>query len=566
MKMQSKITTIAILPLLLMGLAIVIITQMRTQTIMVDTIENGLRGVAVSVRNTFDAAEGEYGLSNQGHFVKGNLNISRSTALVDRIKNATGMEITVFYGDMRYLTSILGAKGDRMIGTKANDDVIDIVLKKGKDHFTNNVDVYGKEFFGYYIPIFDTDGKTPIGMIFVGMPRADAVEQVNSISQVIITIVGVALVVALIIMIFAVRSLVVGLHKSELALNDAADGRLDKIRLDPKILKRKDEVGSIGRSVQKLKEELTVIIGEMKEQSDVLNASAAYMTERTDETTRTIGQVEEAIGEVATGANSQAEETQQATENVIRIGIMVEETAKEAELLNDSAKNMHVMSEEAMETFRELKKTSEEVTKAIGEVYEQTNMTNLSAQKIKEATILITEIAEETNLLSLNASIEAARAGDAGRGFAVVASQIQKLAEQSNQSAIQIEEIISELIADSDCSVQTMNVVVKALKKQSEDADRTGARFGQVIVGIEDSIAALGRIVEKTEQMDEARISVVDTVQNLTAIAEENAASTEETSASITEITNAVADVSARAEELRDVADKVTQSISIFKI
>ena len=199
-------------------------------------------------------------------------------------------------------------------------------------------------------------------------------------------------------------------------------------------------------------------------------------------------------------------------------------------------------------------------------IYEQTHTTNQSAQKIKEATNLITSIAEETNLLSLNASIEAARAGEQGRGFAVVAAQIQKLAEQSNESAKQIETIISQLIADSDKSVETMNIVKDIMVKQSENVTKTDEHFGQVLKGIENSIEAINRIAGKTEEMDKARVSVVDTVQNLTAIAEENAASTEETSASITEITTAVADISDKASQLKGIADKMDESMAIFRL
>ncbi len=152
-------------------------------------------------------------------------------------------------------------------------------------------------------------------------------------------------------------------------------------------------------------------------------------------------------------------------------------------------------------------------------IYEQTNTTNESAMKIREATTLITSIAEETNLLSLNASIEAARAGDQGRGFAVVASQIQKLAEQSNESARQIENIIDSLIEDSQKSVATMEDVKKIMESQSESVGRTNERFTQVRNGITQSLDGVNQIADKTKRLDEARVNVVDVVQNLTAIA-----------------------------------------------
>ena len=147
------------------------------------------------------------------------------------------------------------------------------------------------------------------------------------------------------------------------------------------------------------------------------------------------------IVEIADGANSQAEETQKATENIILIGTMVEETVGQVEKLSENAQAMQKAGDEAIETLKQLDSTNGKTKEAIDRIYAQTHTTNESALKIKEATTMIAEIAEETNLLSLNASIEAARAGEQGKGFAVVAAQIQKLAEQSNESARQIEEI-----------------------------------------------------------------------------------------------------------------------------
>lgn len=191
-----------------------------------------------------------------------------------------------------------------------------------------------------------------------------------------------------------------------------------------------------------------------------------------------------------------------------------------------SARAMRSAGENAMKILDELNKINQQTKDAISVIYEQTNTTNTSAMKIKEATDIITDIAEETNLLSLNASIEAARAGEQGRGFAVVASQIQKLAEQSNESARQIALIIDELISDSEKSVETMEEVKEVIGKQDEYVSNTESSFRDVNDGIAKSIDGIRTIAAKTKDLDGARVKVVDVVQNLTAIAEENAAST----------------------------------------
>ncbi len=565
MKIQSKILMVALGPLAVLGIIIVLLSNARINTVVTDSIMIGLKSAAVAVRDTLTYVdEGDYGFDRNNKFCKGEFNISKSPELVDNIKEASDIDITIFYGNIRYMTSLLDSSDNRMIGTRADDEVVKEVIENGNEYFSKNVDVYGEKYFGYYIPLYNNEG-TPVGMVFAGIPQADAKAQILRILLVMVGIVLATAVLAAIFLVFIVRRLVQALRKGSVALEQVAHGDLN-VELDKAVLKRKDEIGNISRAIMRLKEELSGTIAVIKTQSDELNGAAAYLQNRTAETSDSLLQVERAVGEVAEGATNQAEETQTATDNVVNMGHMVEETANEADEMNQSAQNMRKLGQEAFDTLHELQRINEEAKQSIDVIYEQTNTTNQSAQKIKEATNLITSIAEETNLLSLNAAIEAARAGEQGRGFAVVASQIQKLAEQSNESAKQIEDIISDLIADSDKSVETMDIVRGIMDKQSQNVVRTDECFGEVLKGIERSIETIGGIADKAEKMNGAKVSVVDSVQNLPAIAEENAASTEETSASIIEIANAVADISARAEQLKGIADKMDESMAIFKL
>ena len=565
MKIQSKILMVALGPLAVLGIIIVLLSNARINTVVTNSILTGLKSAAVAVRDTLTYVdEGDYGFDRNNKFCKGEFNISKSPELVDNIKEASDIDITIFYGNIRYMTSLLDSSDNRMIGTRAGDEVVKEVIENGNEYFSRNVDVYGEKYFGYYIPLYNNEG-TPVGMVFAGIPQADAKAQIQSILLVMVGIVFATAVLAAIFLVFIVRRLVQALRKGSVALEQVAHGDFN-VELDRTVLKRKDEIGNISRAIMRLKEELSGTIAVIKTQSDELNGAAAYLQNRTAETSDSLSQVERAVGEVAEGATNQAEETQTATDNVVNMGHMVEETASEADEMNQSAQNMRKLGQEAFDTLHELQRINEEAKQSIDVIYEQTNTTNQSAQKIKEATNLITSIAEETNLLSLNASIEAARAGEQGRGFAVVASQIQKLAEQSNESAKQIENIISDLIADSDKSVETMDIVRGIMDKQSQNVVRTDECFGEVLKGIESSIETIAGIADKAEKMNGAKVSVVDSVQNLTAIAEENAASTEETSASIIEIANAVADISARAEQLKGIADKMDESMAIFKL
>ena len=565
MKMKAKLLLIVLLPLIVIGIVTVIVSNTRISNVVTDNIENGLRAAAVSVRDTIqNADDGAFSVDASGALYKGTYNITEHVEIADNIQEATDMDITVFYGDTRYMTSICKEDGSRQVGTQASEVVTEEVLKKGNDYFARNVDVQGQTYFGYYVPIVAEDG-TIEGMVFAGMPQSEARAEIMKIITLLVGIILAMGIICCVMVAIVVTNLTNALHKGTEALEEVAEGRLNA-ELDERITKRRDEIGHISRSIVKLKQQHSEIIQSMKEQSEALNQASTYLSDKTAETSSTVAQVEKAVEEVAEGATSQAEETQSATDNVVLMGNMVSETAREVEAMYSNAKNMHALGQDAFETLHELSTINQQASESIQAIYEQTNMTNESVQKIKEATGLITAIAAETNLLSLNASIEAARAGEQGRGFAVVATQIQQLADQSNASARQIEEIISYLITDSGRAVKTMEVVKDIMEKQNENVQHTDERFQKVISGIEESLEAIERITEKTSQLDTTRSSVIDTVQSLSAIAEENAASTEETFASITEISSIIEGISAEAEQLKKIANGIDQSMEIFEL
>lgn len=565
MKMQSKIITLALLPLLCLGAATILIGQVRISQVVTESIENGLRGSAVSVRDTLSfVGDGEFGL-NEDKLYKGEFNVSDAVEIADDIKKAADTDITVFYGDTRYMTSVLDEQGNRVVGTKAGDQVIEKVLKNGEELFSTNVDVVGHPYFGYYLPLYETGTTNIVGMVFAGMPQADAKAQITKIISLIAGVFGILFLLCAVVMFVVVRKMVKALRMDADALEQVAKGKLNT-QLNEANLKRKDEVGHISRSIMTLKTELMEIIGNIKDQGKALSDSSVYLSEKAETSADHIGQVERAVEEIAQGATGQAEETQKATENVIIMGNMIEETTDEIDAMNENAKLIKQLGQTAIDTLKDLQTINQRTKESIDIIYEQTNTTNSSAQKIKEATALITDIAEETNLLSLNASIEAARAGEQGRGFAVVAAQIQKLAEQSNESARQIEEIITSLLADSEKAVDTMEEVKDIMGQQNDNVMKTDEQVNQVLGQVDQAIEAIGRVAVKTEKLNEARINVTDTVQNLTAVAQENAASTQQSAASVNQVSEIIQDIAESAKQLTDIAEKLDKDMALFEV
>lgn len=567
MKIRIKMLILAIVPLFILGGTTILLSDTRIYKVLSSNIENGLRGAAVSVRDTLVISEegATYSVDENANLLKGTFDITAHTEIADNIKKSTKMDITVFYGDTRYMTSVLDENGSRVVGTKASDAVIETVLKKGEEYFAENVNVVGQPYFGYYVPLYDDNTKEIVGMVFSGMPRADAMKQIKSITYMISIIMTIVTALCAVLLFFVVGKMGNGLEACAKVLNSVAGGKLNN-QMDQEFIKRKDEIGIISQAVVKLQTQMLDIMSGIQDDSKALQDVSQNLTKETNTSRINMERVEKAIEEIALGAENQATDTQNVTENIITMGNMIEDTTNEIDHLNLNAKNIKERGEIAMTTLKELQGINNNAKIAVKDIFAQTNATNDSAQRIREAIEIITEIAEETNLLSLNASIEAARAGEQGRGFAVVASQIQKLAEQSNESARQIEGIVGVLISDSEKAVTTMNEVNDIIEKQNEQVLDTDKHVEEVILEVEKAIEAIGEIANKTESINNARNNVVETVQNLSAIAEENAASTEETSASVTELGEVIRVIAKNVENIEEVAEKMNESISIFEV
>ncbi|MCR5686929.1 MAG: cache domain-containing protein [Lachnospiraceae bacterium] len=566
MKLRSKIIAVAVVPVIAFGVFIFIFSKIKVTSSMETEVFNGLHSSVLAVRTSLEEINGDPFVLDGDNLMKGSFNVTEDTNIVDEVKAGTGTVTTVFFGDTRYATSVTKpGTSERVLYTQAGEKVIETVLKGGKEYSASNVDIVGSKYYTYYIPLYQAGTKEVIGMVFCGRPQADVEKEINMVTNSILVATILAVIIAAILAVAVALAIVKVINHGVDVLDKVSQGDLSEPVPD-ELLRRKDELGSMSKCIENLRSSLVEIISELKDHSSELYTSSGKLDTASREASDTIGHVNEAINEISDGASSQADETQSATENVILMGNMVEDTSSQLKNLIDIAESMREAGSKAIETLDKLDKINRRASDAIDLIHEQTNTTNESVARIREATALITDIAEETNLLSLNASIEAARAGEQGRGFAVVANQIQKLAEQSNESASRIASIINELLADSENSVRTMDEVRQIMEEQSEDVRRTQEAFEDVRSGIDQTTSGMGKISEKTSSLDEARVSVVDIVQNLTAIAEENAASTQETSASAHEFANVLDHIKDETVTLKEIADMIEKSVGQFRL
>ncbi len=329
---------------------------------------------------------------------------------------------------------------------------------------------------------------------------------------------------------------------------------------------RSDEVGMIAKATFYLTDTVSGAVTLMKEKSEQLLHTSEKLHTGSDVTRGTVEKVEKAINDISESSIQQATDTNQTVGSVLHIGETIKQTMSETETLSGYAGSIQKTSEEMRDTVRGLSKVSDDTERVIDEISAQTISTNKSAMQIKDAAQLITSIAEETNMLSLNASIEAARAGEQGKGFAVVASQIQKLAEQSNDSARQIDSIIVSLIEESNNAVETMHKMKEIMLEQSRQLSYTEDQFAEIYENIEVTKRGVTTIYDTVRSMDEERLSVVNVVKKLSEIASDNASGTKEILSSTEMLNNMIKDVTDASEDLLAVSNKIEESVSGFTV
>lgn len=347
-------------------------------------------------------------------------------------------------------------------------------------------------------------------------------------------------------------------------LGKIADGSLTLE--DNKLAERGDELGEMVRSMNTLVVSFARLITSVKNAAD----SLTEVSEDFDDSFRNLTAAMEIVGKevdsIGENTVSQAERTQDISLQITEMSHAIDVIAENVGMLTQSADTVKNCSETAEKIMGYLVSINRTSSQAISEVRAQTDVTNQSAMQIRTVTEIIAGISSQTNLLALNASIEAARAGEQGRGFAVVAEEIRTLADQSRESSEQINNIVNELIQNSNVSVDITRKVTEAFTRQTEKIQETKGIFTSLNQEIEQVGEVIGGIASEVTGLKNSKDTIEDGVSDLTRSAESNTKSAQDTLESMEEFKEIVEKCKSSTEQIQAVSKELIEDIHKFDI
>ncbi|RGM51177.1 methyl-accepting chemotaxis protein [Agathobacter rectalis] len=392
--------------------------------------------------------------------------------------------------------------------------------------------------------------------------ESEALAGITTVTGVAVGISAVVVLLAIIICFILGRRLMRPLVKVSTIIEEIANG---DINADFGMVKEtNDEIGLIIEKMKELTQSLGNIVGKIRNSSDTMSANSYELNDTSSQTLAANNEISKAVEDVAEGSTGMAASISKINENLLEmsnetkdINESVNEIRNQTVAVQDSSKIMN-------NKIKSMQNSSQKMDEGISAISKRIETVNTTVDKVSNIVSVIEEISSETNLLSLNASIEAARAGDAGKGFAVVAQEIRVLSDNTNTELENIKQIISSLVEECRYCVQASGTIVEDNAKQKEEIKAVLDEFGSLDEQIQKTAEKADEIEELVTAMIELNDDITKSSNSLTDVSAANAAATEEMNANIEELNAMMHGVSEMAGHMNNESDGLKEALSFF--
>lgn len=392
--------------------------------------------------------------------------------------------------------------------------------------------------------------------------ESEALAGITTVTGVAVGIIAIVVLIAIIISFIMGRRLMRPLVKVSTIIEDVANGNIEA---DFSVVKEtNDEIGLIIEKMKELTQSLGSIVGKIRNSSDTMSSNSYELNDTSSQTLAANNEISKAVEDVAEGSTGMAASISKINENLLEmsnetkdINASVDEIKNQTVAVQDSSKIMN-------DKIKSMQDSSHKMDEGISAISKRIETVNTTVDKVSNIVSVIEEISSETNLLSLNASIEAARAGDAGKGFAVVAQEIRVLSDNTNTELENIKQIISSLVEECRYCVQASGTIVEDNAKQKEEIKAVLDEFGSLDEQIQKTAEKADEIEELVTAMIELNDDITKSSNSLTDVSAANAAATEEMNANIEELNAMMHGVSEMAGHMNEESDGLKEALSFF--
>ena len=348
-----------------------------------------------------------------------------------------------------------------------------------------------------------------------------------------------------------------------IARYDLTEGDMANVR---SMTARKDEIGSISRNIVLMFDNLRSIVRQIEQSSTTVSDNAAALADQTRQLKRSSDEISTTMNDLSNAAMSQAGDTTTSANEVAVLDGLIVRNIGDTENLRSNADEMDQVKNNGLAAIKDLIEKTARSRESIAVVREAMQQNNEQAQKIEATSQKINDIADQTNLLSLNAAIEAARAGDAGRGFAVVAEEIRGLAEETNSLTNEIGSIIQGLLEKTADATQNMESMEKIFEEQERSVGETKKNFIQIEQCLESVQASVHTLYESSSSMTGSKEIIVEMIEGISAASQENAAGSEEVLAAVETQDSVITDITGMTQNLLSVAEELMEQAHKFSL